>query len=78
MSKQMSREERLAAQLRANLKRRKVQARALDRIGPQAREGERPPAAGAACCASSEDASAEALAQEPADSPDLPKPDCEG
>ena len=30
MSKDMSREERLAAQLRANLKRRKSQARAID------------------------------------------------
>jgi hypothetical protein len=29
MSKEMSREERLAAQLRANLKRRKAQARAM-------------------------------------------------
>ncbi len=31
-----TREERLAAQLRANLKRRKVQAKALDAIQPEA------------------------------------------
>ena len=67
-----SREERLAAKLRENLKRRKSQARGMkdSDSGPQVRKAERPPAGAAQPERSpggangTEDASAEALAHQ--------------
>ncbi|MDE1468051.1 hypothetical protein [Aurantiacibacter sp. D1-12] len=71
MSKDETREERLAAKLRENLRRRKSQAKAMSDSNanePQARKGDRPPAADAACCVPSEDARTEVLAKDKPDS----------
>ena len=72
MSKDKDREERLAAKLRENLRRRKAQAKGMTlgdarEIQPQVAKGERPPAGAAqrSEADNTEDANTDVFAQDP-------------